>query len=222
MFPDLFDIEEAGDFPMNEDNRRVSSGLAKDAYNPGKKSKSQPDGKTRSQNIFNIPDENMEQFKDYMAGQAKELAEALKDKYMKTDEKKAEEEKAKELLEKAKKDANKKSTSAGDGGVDPTAHTIIEFLKKRDQQAMKKQELKQLDDNQHFINAREERIFRQRILNAKLQEGDMANAARLAVANRRKTAAVMQNRRLDHIQSKGEPIILPMNTISHNMAVGTS
>lgn len=227
-FPNIADLipnEDEPRFLFNQKDTGTTTDTTTDTtddFNLGKKTKSQPDGQQARRNIFNIPDENIDQFKEYMTAQAKELAEALKDKVMKSDDTKAEEEKAKELLKKMKEEANKKSTAAGDGGVDPTAHSIIKFLKKRDEQMMQKQKLKDLDDNQHFINARDERIMRQQILEAKLQEGGMANAARLAAANRRKTMAVMQNRRLNHVQSKGEAIILPMNTISHNMAVGTS
>ena len=195
---------------------------AYDDFNYGKKSKSQEEGRTGTGNPLGVSDQTMETLKDFM----KTKLETEFNNYMNNtdtkdkDELKAERERFEAMKAEHEAEVNKKKTAPGDGKDDPS-YSLIEFLKKRDAKAAQQNEVKQLDDNEHFKNARTQRMMRQEILVAKLQQGAMNNNARLSNANRRTAGKVLQNRRLDHVQSRGKPMVSPMNAISFNMGVGT-
>ncbi len=192
-----------------------------DDYNFGKKGKSQEEGRTR--NPLGVSDQTMDNLREYMTKKIEELTKELTGSENKSiDEQKAERERVNKIFEEYQKEINQLKVSSRDGQGDPNSNTLIEFLKKRDDKIKLDKEVKQLDTNEHFKNARTERIMRQEILVAKLQQGAMNNNARLANDNRRTAGKVMQNRRLDHVPARGKPIVLPMNSISFNMGVGTS
>jgi hypothetical protein len=178
--------------------------------------------KATNKNPLGLSPDEMKIFRDVTGTKFEELMDIIRKKLDKSETPKTgTESKAAEEAEEIAKLIKQSVGAGGEGGIDSTAKTLIEYEKRKNRLALKRLNPTNVDVSAALREGREQRQLRQARLSATLDQGALYQSARLNNQNQRNYAAYIQEMSLSHIQGKGEASsIQPMNSISFDMSVG--